>query len=92
MWREIVDAMKSILRQEHYRRRPKRPLPRRTRPWLEALEDRLVPANTLLWVNGDGNGSWFDSNNWMNTVTAKPATPAAGDNLIFDRNRSPVRE
>src|SRR5262249_16803919 len=58
------------------------PLPRRgsrcrTRPRLEALEDRALPS-TVTWDGGGATSNWFDRFNWVNDVL-----PVAGDDLVF---------
>jgi hypothetical protein len=54
------------------------PRRRRTRPRLEALEDRVVPS-TVAWVNPAG-GSWNTAANW-----STGAVPGAGDDVVIDQ-------
>jgi fibronectin-binding autotransporter adhesin len=46
------------------------------RPWLEALEERLVPA-THTWTGAGATNLWSDSGDWTGGV------PVNNDNLIF---------
>src|SRR5262245_29444997 len=48
----------------------------RTRPWLELLEDRAVPA-TITWINAAG-GAWNVADNW-DTHTV----PGAADDVMI---------
>src|SRR5262245_22682924 len=50
--------------------------PRRVRPCLEALEDRLV-LSTVEW-SGAVSSNWSNAANWHGGVA-----PVAGDNLVF---------
>jgi len=53
--------------------------PRRVRPCLEPLEDRLV-LSTLHWSGAsDQSSKWSDVANWQETKA-----PVAGDDLVFD--------
>jgi hypothetical protein len=67
-------------------RQPKRAIPPRPPVilTLEQLEERLVPANNLLWVGGQGASWTATSGSWVNTATNQYATPGPNDNLTFD--------
>jgi hypothetical protein len=58
---------------------------RRSRLALEFLEGRITPAPaTLLWV-AKGDGAAINVNtSWVDMGSGMPATPKAGDSLVFD--------
>src|SRR5262245_27019108 len=49
-----------------------------SRPRLEALEDRVVPA-TILWTGAAGDNLWGSSGNWN-----LGRLPGAGDDVVID--------
>lgn len=54
----------------------------RTRPWMEVLEDRFMPA-TRIWDGGAISNNWSNASNWQGNVA-----PVAGDDLIFPSTAS----
>src|SRR5438093_124103 len=56
----------------------KKPDPRRSRLWLERLEDRFVPA-TFKWT-GPANGLWSNQANW----DQNNGVPGVNDTALFD--------
>ncbi len=52
----------------------------RNAPWLEALEDRIVPS-TFTWTNLNG-GDWDTSSNWADQ-NHNPGVPGAGDDAVI---------
>jgi hypothetical protein len=69
LYEACCDFVENIQQQKAQRRLRRRELLRRVRPWLQVLEDRLVPANppaTDVWVGGF-NSDWTNAGNWQAT-------------------------
>jgi hypothetical protein len=62
----------------HQRKQLSLSLPRRTRPLVEALEERYLLAANLIWVGTSQNATWSNMNNW-----SPRAQPGPADTLTF---------
>jgi hypothetical protein len=63
-------------------RRPLVRSARRARPMLEALEDRVLLAHSLLYIGTSAN--WSNANAWIDTTDGKFYAPTEGDSLTFN--------
>jgi hypothetical protein len=57
---------------------------------IEALEDRLLLSNDLLWIGPkDGSSNWSYNKNWVILGTGGNAVPTNGDSVVFSTMGGP---